>query len=1001
MGRPSRTTNIRSTDPTPNPHAEATTPTATLTNPPGAEPTVPTPQPTLTPLVGTSSAPTLPARGTTTPIPRAVTAAPTPTPGDTPLLMCKEDDRAPQKLFETLKPLTDRVLSPAEWARWCRELQKWTTGLSNWAYARAKSDSPQQGWARRQAQRGNRGGEWEATQPGRNRTITRMANLQRNYNRSPQKCMEAIRHTPPPPRCEVPIEVVSEYYKTKLAAPRGIEVNRKIPPAWKISSTILIHKGDDPLALDNWRPIALQNTLYKTYAAIIARRVSNWAVETGVMSPAQKGFLPMEGCLEHNHLMTSVLQDSRRRKRPAYLAWLDLKDAYGSVPHEILFKTMEMAGLVGSTLEVVKDFYSCTTTAVCTKTSSTAPITIERGVKQGCPLSPILFNVVMEVLIRAAEGVPRAGYRVANSVIKSLAYADDLCVLASTPELLQQILDRLQQASSWAGLAFSPRKCATLAIVRAYRARQRVADEEFRLGGAVVPKMDWADRYKYLGVKTGAEHSPDLTRVGGEYTRDVELITTSELTDWQKLDAIHRFAKPRLVYLLQNQLPTLGWARALDKKVKTLVKANLRLPKRTTDAFMFSPTRAGGLGLPRIEDEVHIYGVSTAYRLLVTSKDPLVRDTALAALGDSARKRSKGTRTPEEFLNSPPENGEGQQGNIKSLWSRVRRSLQICQASLGLASRLLSIAGTDACDSEFSTIKAVKKHQKDVHGPIEPPTTSNGAYPCSYCPMRFPSKTSLSQHVRGKHMEEASQARAATAASEANGGRKPWDAVEIDLFKSALLQVGPNSNVEIAKIVGTRDNKQVGVFKCSFLAKNPDWLANNQPSAPRALVEQSAGHSVLNLNLPAVLSSSPPRPVNVCPPIDIDIQSSFSLNASPSSPPPHLNVSHLTPLNSPDVLSAVVHLPSSSPAPHPLPDELPTNALEPCLLSPQCMSSAIPTIPVMPPPSQLHAAYTDAIVTPLSSGAPVDCPRSPQRTLSVTAQPFVPALPDAYSPSKL
>ena len=363
MGRPSRTTNIPSTDPTPNPHAEATTPIATLTNSPGAEPTVPTPQPTRTPLIGTSSAHTLPARGMTTPIPRAVTAAPTPTPEDTPLLMCKEDDRAPQKLFETLKPLTDRVLSPAEWARWCRELQKWTTGLSNWAYARAKSDSPQQGWARRQAQRGNRGGEWEATQPGRNRTITRMANLQRNYNRSPKKCMEAIRHTPPPPRCEVPIEVVSEYYKTKLAAPRGIDpsvpppfpvwtqttskdvmepgitpeevkrtlqamdmgsasgpdriqygtwksldskqeivtlilntcrVNRKIPPAWKISSTILIHKGDDPLTLDNWRPIALQNTLYKTYAAIIARRVSNWAVETGVMSPAQKGFLPME-----------------------------------------------------------------------------------------------------------------------------------------------------------------------------------------------------------------------------------------------------------------------------------------------------------------------------------------------------------------------------------------------------------------------------------------------------------------------------------------------------------------------------------------------------------------------------------------------------------------------------------------------------------------------------------------------------------------------------------
>ena len=688
-----------------------------------------------------------------------------------PLEMNTKDDRAPNKLFATLMPLTGKTLTPTDWTRWCQGLERWTAGLSRWAFERSKVDSPQQAWARRQGQKRRWGPRGEQEQEegsqrsqGRNRTITRMANLQRNYNTSPKKCMEAIRHTPPPLRCEVPIAEVTQYFTAKLAAPQGIDltapppfhlwsqvtqsdvmdtmispeevkrtlqamdmgsasgpdrihyrtwkyldsnqeivtgilntcrVNGKIPPAWKTSFTILIHKGDDPQVLDNWRPIALQNTLYKVYTAIIARRISGWAVDMGIMSPSQKGFLPLEGCLEHNHLMTSVLQDSRRKKKAAFLTWLDLKDAYGSVPHEILFRVMELAGLEGTTLKVVKDIYHNTTTSVRTKGATTAPITIKRGVKQGCPLSPILFNLVMEVLIRAAEGVPRAGYRMANSVIRSLAYADDLCVLAPTPELMQQVLDRIYRASTWAGLTFSPRKCATLAIIRAYRARQRVAKEVFKIGHVTVPAMAWADRYKYLGVKTGADHSPDLDKVGGEYTRDVELIATSELTDWQKLDAIHRFAKPRLVYSLQNQLPTLGWARALDKKVKTLVKANLRLPKRTTDAFMFSPTRAGGLGLPRIEDEVHIYGVSTAYRLLVTSKDPLVRDTALAALGDSARKRSKGTRTPEEFLNSPPENGEGQQGDIKSLWSRVRRSLQICQASLGLASRQLSIAGTD------------------------------------------------------------------------------------------------------------------------------------------------------------------------------------------------------------------------------------------------------------------------------------------------------------------
>ena len=377
--------------------------------------------------------------------------------------------------------------------------------------------------------------------------------------------------------------------------------------------------------------------------------------------------------------MAAVLQDSTRRKRPIVLTWLDLKDAYGSVPHQILLPIVDLAGLLGLTMDIVKDFYCQATTSVRTRKEKTRPIPIQRGVKQGCPLSPILLNLVMEVLVRVAEATPDAGYRVANSVVKSLAYADDLCVFASSPEIMQGVLDKVFQASSWAGLTFSPRKCTTLSIVRSQRARQRVSSHGFHLGPTAIPVMPWNDHYKYLGVKTGANYTPDLEQLGREYISDVEAIMKSELTDWQKIDAIHQFAKPRLVYSLQNQLPALGWAKALDKKVKALVKSAMKLPRRTIDAFLFLPWRAGGLGLPRVEDEVHIYGVSSAYRLLSLSNDPSVGDVAQAALSVTTKKRSRGASTLQDFLDNTPQRGEGQQGDIKSLWSRVRASLQLCQ----------------------------------------------------------------------------------------------------------------------------------------------------------------------------------------------------------------------------------------------------------------------------------------------------------------------------------
>ena len=194
-------------------------------------------------------------------------------------------------------------------------------------------------------------------------------------------------------------------------------------------------------------------------------------------------------------------------------------------------------------------------------------------------------------------------------------------------------------------------------------------------------------------LKTGANHSQDLEKLGRDYASDMDAIVKSELTDWQKMDAIHSFAKPRLVYALQNQLPSLGWARALDKKVKAMVKLAFKLPKRTIDAFLFAPWRSGGLGLPRVEDEVHVYGVSTAFHLQSLSEDFTVVDVAQAALGATARKRAKGLASTQEFLDKPPQIGEGLQRDIKSLWSRVRVSLQLCQTTINLAGKQISIAG--------------------------------------------------------------------------------------------------------------------------------------------------------------------------------------------------------------------------------------------------------------------------------------------------------------------
>ena len=81
---------------------------------------------------------------------------------------------------------------------------------------------------------------------------------------------------------------------------------------------------------------------------------------------------------------------------------------------------MEMAGLRDTTLHVVRDIYTDSVTHIKTKSETFPPIPCQRGIKQGCPLSPILFNLVTEVVIRALEQVPGSGWMKRNLIARLL-----------------------------------------------------------------------------------------------------------------------------------------------------------------------------------------------------------------------------------------------------------------------------------------------------------------------------------------------------------------------------------------------------------------------------------------------------------------------------------------------------------------------------------------------------------------------------------------------------
>ncbi|GFS53844.1 retrovirus-related Pol polyprotein from type-2 retrotransposable element R2DM, partial [Nephila pilipes] len=179
---------------------------------------------------------------------------------------------------------------------------------------------------------------------------------------------------------------------------------RRIPDSWKISNTILIHKKGDTSDPSNWRPISLSNTIYKTFTKCLTRKLGDWCSFHQRLSPNQKGFLPFDVVLEHNFVIAQHLESASRSKKEALTCWLDLSNAFGSIHHDILLAAFRAIGADSDFVALVQDIYTNSSSSILCEEGTTAKIPCKRGVKQGCPLSGLLFNIAIDSLLRTVQG---------------------------------------------------------------------------------------------------------------------------------------------------------------------------------------------------------------------------------------------------------------------------------------------------------------------------------------------------------------------------------------------------------------------------------------------------------------------------------------------------------------------------------------------------------------------------------------------------------------------
>lgn len=224
---------------------------------------------------------------------------------------------------------------------------------------------------------------------------------------------------------------------------KGVWEGRGYPDVWRDGVITPVHKRGSTEEAQNYRGITLTATAYKIYASIINKRLLEEMEGEGKFDDSQAGFRKGRGTMDNVYVLNHVIQTRITRTRgKVYLVFIDLKAAFDKLDREVLWKAMENLGINASIIRSAKEIYQETRCKIKIGDKLSDSFWVDKGVRQGCPLSPTLFNIYISDLEKVLRRGQDGGVVVGDRKIWSLGYADDIVLMAETQEDLIAMISR-------------------------------------------------------------------------------------------------------------------------------------------------------------------------------------------------------------------------------------------------------------------------------------------------------------------------------------------------------------------------------------------------------------------------------------------------------------------------------------------------------------------------------------------------------------------------------
>ena len=253
---------------------------------------------------------------------------------------------------------------------------------------------------------------------------------------------------------------------------------RTVPAEWKKAIIVPIFKNKgSKLDCGNHRGISLISVPSKVFMRILLNRIKPIVEER--LREQQAGFRGGRSTIDQIFALRQVVEKRWEHALPIYCAFIDLEKAYDSVWRDGMWQIAKYYGIPTQVVELLKSWYEGISSCVRLEEGDGDWFPIRTGLRQGCVMSPSLFNLYMDAMMRKATENTAGGVMVGSERVVDLDFADDVALLADTWVVMVGMVMKMEEVTQRFGINVSVKKSEVLYIGRG-EGNVRIEDLEIR-----------------------------------------------------------------------------------------------------------------------------------------------------------------------------------------------------------------------------------------------------------------------------------------------------------------------------------------------------------------------------------------------------------------------------------------------------------------------------------------------------------------------------------------